>query len=158
MLLSIVDYVLFLTSHLLRSKPPITEMITNCFRSRHCTRQFARFDDSCASCLNSLQKYKRKLLKIHRYNTHKRLFFRRKFKVTSINSFFTQWSSFSASVTESFPDCTAAVAWRTSGNCVDEWLPQMMTFCTSRGLIPKRLATCKKIVSVSIIYSNLTSF
>jgi hypothetical protein len=34
------------------------------------------------------------------------------------------------------------MAWLASGNCVDEWLPQMMTFFTSSMATPHFLATC----------------
>ena len=52
---------------------------------------------------------------------------------TETKSFLSQLSSFTASKTGvSFPSILT-VAERTSGNCVDEWLPQIVTFLTASG-------------------------
>jgi len=60
---------------------------------------------------------------------------------TLIKSVLSQLSSLTASNTFCFWPLTVTVAWATSGNCVEEWFPQMIMFFTSWDETPTRDAT-----------------
>jgi len=60
-------------------------------------------------------------------------------KNTLMKSVFSQSSSLTASGTLTALPPTVTVAWATSGNCVEEWFPQIITLCTSWDETPTRV-------------------
>ena len=115
---------------LFRSVPPIAHVITDSLRCRHGTGKLACCNHCRTTFLNSLGG-KKPIMTIRSLAS-----------LTATKSFFSQWSSFTASnIGVSLP-LMFTVAERTSGNWVEEWLPQMMMFFTASGDTFSREAIC----------------
>lgn len=118
-------------TNLRSSKHPITDVITSCTSSRQCTWELPGLDDCSTTLLNganklsiqpSMEKQHILLLKILLFKLRDRDILQKLYHASSATSSRTDFSS---------PDDNLTVAWLTSGYCVDEWLPQIITFLTS---------------------------
>lgn len=113
------------------SKDPVADVVTSRASSRKRTRQLPSLDNCSSTLLNCSDEFSVQPTQ-SKYEDEIKVCFKRKERLLNSMAWHTNHSSFLTSSRTGFsPDEVCTLAWLTSGYCVDEWFPQMITFLTS---------------------------
>lgn len=151
--------------YLRSSKDPVTNVVTCSTSSRKCTRKLPGFNNCSTTLLDSSYELpiqpKFRMTVSETSSKPKILHGGVQFRQVNLNFKKTSLyhsSSLTSSRTGFSPADVLTVAWLTSGYCVEEWFPQIMTFLTSETGTFNLSEICPRALLWSNLVKQVTFF